>query len=128
MKGMGIKEDFREWILKFKQVDNRVGDLAREVERDHSFPSSDKYEVVKEYLINKKAHRDALDTFEFAYLLYAEDMIEEEDGDQRFPVALTENQLEVVCKVLEAVKKGESDYGVIREINEILLKVRRSID
>lgn len=62
---------FREWILKFVDVDLPIGDLANDIRQDKYFPKDNKREVLYEYLVSKSQNdRNVLNTFTDAWDYY----------------------------------------------------------
>lgn len=59
---------FKDWIAKYKDADNRLGDLARDVLLDDAFP--DHEYLVVEYLENIRACDNAIDTAKDAIKKY----------------------------------------------------------
>lgn len=62
---------FKEWILKFKEVDLPIGEFAKEVERDKHFPDSILYEELLDHLeYEALAAPFFIDSFENIYRYY----------------------------------------------------------
>jgi hypothetical protein len=62
---------FKEWILKFKEVDLPIGDFAREVGRDQHFPNSIIYEEIMDHLeYDSNSSSLFIESFESIYRYY----------------------------------------------------------
>lgn len=61
---------FKTWLLKFECVDFPIGDLAKDVKADKSFPKENNKEAILNYLHFKRANYDAIQTFEDAWDYY----------------------------------------------------------
>lgn len=44
--------DFKSWIVKFKDINNKVGDLASDINEDDNFPITKDKNVVLNYFNN----------------------------------------------------------------------------
>lgn len=62
---------FKKWMKKFIKDENAIGDLARDMYADKSFPKSNDLKVQRRYL-KPKACEKAMETFEKAWALYEE--------------------------------------------------------
>lgn len=65
---------YKEWLLKFIDVNLPIGDLAKDVEADKTFPNSKKREVILEHLESRQAAPIVIDIFERTYRFYREDV------------------------------------------------------
>lgn len=62
---------FKTWVIdKYIKMDNRFGDLAKDMKRDKSFPITKDKEKMKWYLIMNGACPQCLEVFEEAYEEY----------------------------------------------------------
>ena len=64
------KPSFKIWIKKFKCEDTPIGDLARDIKIDKTFPSSRCRITLENYLLSKNACSSAMDAFNEAFELY----------------------------------------------------------
>ena len=70
---------FYEWLIKFKEVDLAIGDLAEDVYRDSSFPKdSSDYDELAFHLEDNGACYDAIKTLEKSFEFYKNSMKEEQ--------------------------------------------------
>lgn len=84
-----MKEDFRVWIEKFNKDQSPIGDLARDIALDHTFPSppdivnrfkdrakemtyDDWYSEILEHISSGRCE-DAIKTFKKAWKLYVKE-------------------------------------------------------
>lgn len=65
--------NFKDWLSEYENVDRPIGDLAKEVGQDETFPSSSDYEILFDYLDSRNAQQAVLDTFEYVYRFYKDD-------------------------------------------------------
>ncbi|KPN97744.1 sterile alpha motif-like domain-containing protein [Lysinibacillus sp. ZYM-1] len=61
---------FKTWIQQFINEDNPIGDLARDNEQDPSFPDSNSYNELYDYLYSQNASELCLLSFDKAWQLY----------------------------------------------------------
>lgn len=63
---------FKKWLANFEQVDLPIGDLAKDVAADKSFPDSDNKDEILSYLQSSSVHASlaALETFETVWDFY----------------------------------------------------------
>ena len=61
---------FRVWLRRFEDDNNAIGDLARDIKDDNGFPTTNKHNVILEYLYERNACYAALYTFQRAWDLY----------------------------------------------------------
>lgn len=64
---------FKEWIIKFKDVNLPIGDLAKDINSDKHFPNTKDHDLMIEYLERSNAYHLAIETFERSYRFYLED-------------------------------------------------------
>lgn len=64
------KISFRNWVVKFESVDLPIGDLANDIKTDSRFPKENDKEIIMRYLRNRRACKDAIETFENAWNYY----------------------------------------------------------
>lgn len=58
---------FKKWISYFEEVDLPIGDLAKDISNDPSFPDSVVYEEMSDYLMSKGADSEVLDLFRHVF-------------------------------------------------------------
>lgn len=58
---------FKTWIANFKDVDLPIGDFARDIGQDKSFPKTEDYEVMENYL---RHHHADLEMFKAIWDFY----------------------------------------------------------
>lgn len=66
-------EDFKSWIIKFKQRDTIRGDLALDIYKDQRFPRGRNKAQMLHYLkyrLGRRTHPDALKAFHSAFRAY----------------------------------------------------------
>lgn len=63
---------YKEWLLKFINVDLPIGDIAKEVAIDENFPNVKDYETISEYLETNFASDSFMRVFEYTYKMYYE--------------------------------------------------------
>ena len=61
---------FLTWIKNFKDVDLPIGDLAKDILMDINFPQEDSYEIIYNYLINRRADYAVIETFSNVWNFY----------------------------------------------------------
>lgn len=61
---------FKKWILQYINEDSPIGDLARDNKQDPTFPDSDSYNELYDYLISQNASYLCLQSFDKAWNLY----------------------------------------------------------
>lgn len=62
---------FKEWIIKFEDVDLPIGDLAIHAAHDNKFPNTRDFDVILHYLVHDvKASTKVIIAFEAAYRYY----------------------------------------------------------
>lgn len=57
---------FTDWLNKQKNRDTPLGDLARDMANDNTWPSHDRFEDYENYLYSKRASWQAIDTLKKA--------------------------------------------------------------
>jgi len=65
--------NFKDWLIEYKDIDRPIGDLAKEVGQDGTFPNSSDYEALIDYFDSRNAQQAVLDTFEYVYRFYKDD-------------------------------------------------------
>lgn len=68
---------FKEWILHFKHVNRPIGDLAKDIARDPTFPNENDQEIIRKYLIEKASPiilLEIIKTFDNAWEYYQKDI------------------------------------------------------
>lgn len=65
-----MANSFKTWILKFKNVDLPIGDLANDISHDKNFPNIANKQEIYNYLVSKHACDEAIETFEHAWEYY----------------------------------------------------------
>lgn len=55
---------YRKWIIKFAEEESHIGDLARDIRADPSFPKIPDRGIIKKYLANIGACENALIAFD----------------------------------------------------------------
>jgi uncharacterized protein YozE (UPF0346 family) len=69
-----MAQSFYSWLLKFKNDDTAIGDLARDARVDGEFPRhSVSYKNLEKYLESKHACEEAMDVFTEAFAQYKAD-------------------------------------------------------
>lgn len=61
---------FKKWILQYISEDSPIGDFARDNQQDPTFPDSDSYNELYDYLISQNASYLCLQSFDKAWHLY----------------------------------------------------------
>ena len=61
---------FKKWIVKFKDVDNPIGDLASDINEDSAFPESCTLQEAISYLKNRRAISEAIEVLEIMWPVY----------------------------------------------------------
>ena len=64
------KKTYKAWIKKFLNDDNPIGDLARDIKIDKTFPLSRRKATIEDYLFSKHACSGAMDAFYDSFDLY----------------------------------------------------------
>lgn len=66
-----IPWNFKDWIIRFKEVDLPIGDLASDIAKDENFPTEDYFGEIWDYLsLNCRNDSDILETFSLAWSYY----------------------------------------------------------
>ncbi|MBT2600913.1 MULTISPECIES: YozE family protein [unclassified Oceanobacillus] len=65
---------FKNWIIKFKDVNLPIGDLAKDIDSDKHFPDTKDHDTMLEYLEKRNAYHLAIETFERSYRFYQEEI------------------------------------------------------
>ena len=66
-----VSKMFKDWIGQFKGQEKPIGDLADDVCRDKTFPDSDDYETLLNYISNRSRGNEAVvSTFKRAWKKY----------------------------------------------------------
>lgn len=64
---------FKQWLLKFIEVDLPIGDAAREINQDPNFPETKSYDVIFNYLENEARASDGwIRTYKDAFKFFKE--------------------------------------------------------
>lgn len=63
---------YKEWLLKFVDVDLPIGDIAADISADDEFPNTKDYESISEYLESKNVPDSFIRVFEYTYKMYFE--------------------------------------------------------
>lgn len=66
-------EDFKSWIIRYRQRDSRRGDLAFDIYRDPNFPRGNNKDVMEHYMKHRlggRTAREAIQVFHGAYRAY----------------------------------------------------------
>ena len=66
---------FKTWIKQFQGEDSPLGDLAEDIDRDKSFPYTDRYEKMISHLVNHNACEECIREFSGAYIEYMTDEV-----------------------------------------------------
>ena len=66
---------FKTWIKQFQGEDSPLGDLAEDIDRDKSFPCTDKFEKMISHLVNHNACEECIREFSEAYIEYMTDEV-----------------------------------------------------
>jgi len=61
---------FIEWIAKYEKQDKPIGDLARDISGDKTFPNTNDCEVILDYLHSNNACDGAIEAFKSAWRRY----------------------------------------------------------
>lgn len=70
-----VFQSFYEWVLKFENVDHRIGDLARDAKMDKGFPrKATQLKDIKNHMVNMGACEEALEALNIAFYVYSDDM------------------------------------------------------
>ncbi len=65
---------FKKWLKQFEKVDHALGDLAKDVATDKTFPERlSSLDSLTEYLYSKNASEAAVTTAQNAFIFYALD-------------------------------------------------------
>ena len=62
---------FKKWLQQFINEDNPIGDLARDNEHDPTFPDTNSYNEMYDYLFSQNASDLCLRSFDRAFQLYS---------------------------------------------------------
>lgn len=62
--------NFKIWLKQFLNEESPIGDLARDNERDPSFPDSYSYKKIRVHLERQHASRLCMESFEDAWQRY----------------------------------------------------------
>ena len=63
---------YKEWLLKFINVDLPIGDIAADIAADDKFPNVKDYESIFEYLESNGAADSFMRVFEYTFKMYYE--------------------------------------------------------
>ncbi|WP_422122942.1 YozE family protein [Planococcus sp. X10-3] len=63
---------FKQWLLKFNEVDLPIGDAAREVAADPNFPETKSYKEIFNYLEDARASDGWMRTYKEAFKFYSD--------------------------------------------------------
>lgn len=66
--------NFKQWINKYINDNNPIGDLARDINQDTDFPSTKQYGRILRYLENKGICDNAKEVFEESFKRYEEEI------------------------------------------------------
>lgn len=66
----GDSMTFKKWLQQFIKEDNPIGDLARDNEQDPTFPDTNSYNEMYDYLFSQNASDLCLQSFDKAFQLY----------------------------------------------------------
>lgn len=61
---------FKEWMENFVDTDTNIGDLARDIRRDNSFPDSSDKSVIMEYVASRTEYKNVIKTLSAAIDLF----------------------------------------------------------
>lgn len=64
---------YKNWIKKFEKDDSPIGDLAREINYDKMFPTSNNKSYILNYLQNHSACDEAIEAFTQSWDLFMKD-------------------------------------------------------
>ena len=73
MEGVDRMLTYKEWLLKFKDVDLPIGDLAKDVAEDPNFPNSKDRDINFDYLESRNAANVVISVFERTFDFYESD-------------------------------------------------------
>lgn len=74
---------FKEWIEQFKEINNPLGDLTRDILDDGKFIKSNDYKKIRRYLnIDCNACFKAMQVFDEAWNLYEVELSENKESKQ----------------------------------------------
>lgn len=62
---------FKDWILRHKEENSPLGDLATDISNDSNFPDTDSKEAIETYLNDCGASDNALNSFTAAWNYYS---------------------------------------------------------
>lgn len=68
--GTIIPWTFKTWIVRFKDVDLPIGDLANDILRDSEFPDEDDFGVILEHIYDKTRDSEVIEAFALAWNFY----------------------------------------------------------
>ena len=61
---------YKEWLLKFININLPIGDIAKEVSVDPNFPNVKDYESIFSYLEENHTSDSFMRVFEYSYKMY----------------------------------------------------------
>lgn len=72
VRSLASGENFSRWLFSNEKRNDLVGDLAKDVVKDNSFPITDNYDELKEYLESHSACSGALEALDQSWQEYCE--------------------------------------------------------
>lgn len=63
---------YKEWLLKFTDVNLPIGDIANDVLADKNFPNTKEYKVIIEYLEESSYPDNFIRVFEYSFKMFYE--------------------------------------------------------
>lgn len=63
---------YKEWILKFINVDLPIGDIARDIQLDKNFPDTKDYDEILYYLETNPTSESFIRVFKYSFNMYYE--------------------------------------------------------
>ena len=61
---------FKEWLFNFIETDTNLGDLAKDIKRDNTFPDCSEKSILMEYIKKRTPNKCVHDTLSAAIDLY----------------------------------------------------------
>lgn len=65
-----MKITYKEWIKKYIDRDTMTGDFAKDIQSDYSFPKTDDYNEILNYLIGRNVSEQIIEIFNATWRMY----------------------------------------------------------
>lgn len=93
---------FKTWLKQYNNINKPIGDLARDIHTDNSFPKTKDKKKIEKYLNEKNAVDNALETFNSAWKQYQTD---KELGYQLLDYSIDDGKMFVLFTVMKNTNK-----------------------